>query len=61
MVEQLLKAIKTEQREILSSFVENPCTDMADYQRRVGQYFGLGVAEQQALILVRPKESDDAR
>lgn len=61
MVEQLLKAIKGEEDEILQSFVTNPCDNMAEYNRRLGKYFGLQIAEQQLLSLINPKEDDDRR
>lgn len=61
MVDQLLKALKGDQSEILDSFVNNPCSDMAEYNRRVGKFMGLEIAEQQLLTLITPKEDDEDR
>lgn len=61
MVDQFLKAIKGEQGVILDSFVDNPCADMAEYNRRVGKFFGLKIAEEQLMTLLTPKEDDEDR
>lgn len=58
ILDKLLKQLKDDQQKLKDSFVENPCTDMAAYQRRVGEYNGLLKAEEQVLFLIRPKDEE---
>lgn len=58
IVDKLLAALKAKQQELKDSFVERPCPDMSEYQRRVGEFQGLLKAEDELLNLVRPAEED---
>lgn len=59
MVDLLLKQLKDAQQELKDSFIDRPCPDMNEYQRRVGKFQGLLEAEESLLCLIRPEDERD--
>lgn len=59
MLEQFLKALQENIREVEQSFANNPCADFAEYNRRVGTIIGYRNAEQIMLEQLKHREERD--